>query len=354
VKGPVLRLFVSIWALLFVFGCSEQPGPGAPSDVESSGRLTFHNWEDFIGAETIAEFERETGIKVDLITFDDDEEIIGAMQSGSFEGDLVVVSESLAREMIGARLLQEIEYSRLSNAMHIDPELMDGPTSPYAVPYLMGTTGLVVNTRLFPGEARSWGALWDERVQGKIGMLNNPFEVAAVASKLLGYGVNPTPEELSQVRAKLLEQRPLLAGYFGPIEAVVMMISGELIVSQAYSGDALVAVGINPDLKFLIPDEGCVRWTDVFVIPRNGRNTVEAHRFIDFIHRPEVMARIASEVWYATPNLAARPLIDPDVLQCEAVHPPEEVLARCHFLEDMGGGEAVRGRLEMWAELTGS
>jgi spermidine/putrescine transport system substrate-binding protein len=346
--------FTSLCAVFLLGACAEQSEPPPASSEGTSSRiLTFYNWEEYIGSETIAEFERETGIRVNLILFEDDEEIIGAMQSGFFDGDIVVVSESLSREMVGAKLLQEIDYSRIPNARHIDPRVMTMDVlRSYAVPYLMGTTGFIVNTKLFPGETWSWGALWDERARGRIGMLNNPFEVAAVASKLLGYEINPTNEQLPLVRAKLLEQKPLIAGYFGPMEVVDKMVSGELLISQVYSGDALMAMERNPDLEYVVPVEGCVSWMDDFVIPKNARNSIEAHRFIDFIHRPEIIGRIASEVWYATPNLAATPFIDSEVLQSEAVFPPAEVQAKCQHFGDMGGGDEVRGRLEVWAELT--
>jgi spermidine/putrescine-binding protein len=353
-RSPFRSLFVSLCAVFCLTACAEQQAaPPEHPQVSSSGTLTFYNWEEYIGSQTIAEFERETGITVNLVSFEDDEEILGAMQSGSFDGDLVVVSESLSREMVGAKLLQEIEYARIPNARHIDPALMKGSgVRSHAVPYLLGTTGLIVNARLFPGAVTSWHRLWDERARGRIGFLNNPFEVAAVASKLLGFGVNPTSEQLPLVRAKLLELRPLVAGYFGPMEIVDKMVSGELVISMIYSGDAIKAIELNPDLVYLVPEEGCVAWMDDFVIPKSARNSAEAHRFIDFVHRPEVIGRIASEVRYAPPNLAALPFIDPEVLESPAVFPPAEVMAQCQYFGDMGGGEAVRSRLEIWAELT--
>jgi spermidine/putrescine-binding protein len=348
---PVLLIFVLSCAIFCLGGCSEQPIQ-SPAPIAASQRtLTFYNWEDYIDAEAVAGFERETGIKVTLIEFKDDEEIIAAMQSGAFDGDLVVVSESLAREMVGAKLLAPIDYARVPNARHIDPELMGSPVRPHAVPYLMGTTGLIYSASSFPEGVRSWAALWDERARGRIGMLNNPFEVAAVASKLLGYGVNPTPGQMPSIRERLLEQKPLLAGYFGPIDAVDKAVSGELVIAHAYSGDAMIGLRENPGLRYVVPEEGCVSWMDDFVVPKNARNVEEAHLFIDYIHRPEVIGRISSALWYATPNLASRAFVDRQVLRSSAVYPPANVLRRCEFFQDMGEGESVRRRLELWAEL---
>jgi spermidine/putrescine transport system permease protein len=188
--------------------------------------------------------------------------------------------------------------------------------------------------------------------QGRIGMLNNPFEVAAVAGKLLGYGVNPRSEQMPMVREKLIGQKTLLAGYFGPIEAVDKTVSGELVIAQAYSGDAMLGLRKNRDLRYIVPVEGCVSWMDSFAVPKGSPNQEEAHLFIDYIQRPEIIAGISSKLWYATPNLAARQLVDPQVLRSEAVYPPGDVLNRCEFFRDMGDGESVRRRLELWAELT--
>jgi spermidine/putrescine-binding protein len=351
--GGRLLIFVLTCAVFCLGGCSSQPTPSAePPERPVDSVLTLYNWEDYIGEQTIAGFERETGIKVNLVEFNDDEEIIAAMQSGSFKGDLVVVTESLARELVRAKLLAPIDYAEVPNARNIDSALMSAPVRSHAVPYLMGKTGLLYDTKFFPEGVRSLESLWDERARGRIGMLNNPFEVVAVAGELLGWGINPTSEQMPAVREKLLEQKPLLAGYFGPIDAVDKTVSGELVITQAYNGDAMLGLMKNPDLRYIVPVEGCVSWLDTFVIPKGSPNREQAHLFIDYVHRPEVNARISSELWYASPNLAARPLVDPQVLRSEAVYPTDDDLRRCESFHDMGEGDSVRFRLELWAELT--
>jgi spermidine/putrescine-binding protein len=163
--GGRLLIFVLSCAVFCLGGCSAQPSQPSTPSATTQRTLKFYNWEDYIDAEAVAGFERETGIKVTLIEFKDDEEIIAAMQSGAFDGDLVVVSESLAREMVGAKLLAPIDYARLPNARHIDPAFMGSPVRPHAVPYLMGTTGLIYNAAFFPEGVSSWAALWDERAR---------------------------------------------------------------------------------------------------------------------------------------------------------------------------------------------
>ncbi|MFW6324342.1 MAG: ABC transporter substrate-binding protein [Desulfovibrionales bacterium] len=359
---------VSLVALLLViFGCGQESdlrkdqtaGKGL-ADVQqvtgSGSTLTFYNWEEYTGSATLEQFEKETGIAVNLITFDDDEEIIGAVQSGGFDGDLVVVSESLAAEMMKAKLLSPIDPAALPNLKHLDPDFLreKGDHLQYAIPYMIGTTGMAVNTKLImEGETDSWNLLWDERYRGRLAMLNNPFEVIAATGKLLGYGVNPSGEEtLDEVQKKLLNQKELLAGYFDPAAIREKMAAEEIWAAQTYSGDALMTTELNEDVVYVLPKEGGVSWMDVFVIPRGSAHVSGALAFINFVHRPEVIGRIVSEVWTATPNRAAREFIDPEVLEDPAVYPDEEALHGYEFFGDMGSGESVRKRIEIWSDLT--
>ncbi len=221
----------------------------------------------------------------------------------------------------------------------------------YKAPYLEGYTGVVVNTRHVDQSPDSWSVLWDPSLAGQVAMLNNPFEVIGAASLLVGYPLNPEPEHLGEVRDALLEQRPLLVGYLHDTEILNKMASGELWAAQSYSNDALMAMEENPDLVFGFPLEGCAAWVDVFVVPVLARNADAAHAFINFVHTPEIMAGIASELWSATPNLSAREFIDPEVLESPVVHPPRSVRERCTYFGDFGSSESVSSRMKLWAEL---
>jgi spermidine/putrescine-binding protein len=360
------RLLLMITMLIFLFltaGCGDASGPdanqtetagsSAPANGESS-RLVLYNWEDYLGENTLRQFEEATGIAVELHTYEDDEEIIAAIQSGAFDGDLVILSESVAAEMVKARLLSALDMDVLPNAAHIDPRYLwpDPQTGEhFKFPYLMGTTGLVVNTKYVPEPFDTWGVLWDSKLRGRLAMLNNPFETIAAASFLLGHGINPGPDQLEEIEQKLQEQKPLLVGYLDAVSIETMIVREELWAGLLYSGDGLLAVEQNPDLAFVIPREGCAAWIDVFVMPLHARNKEAALAFINFVHHPEVMGEISSELWTATPNLGARPFTDSEVLRSPIVHPPDEVVRRCEYFDDMGDAESVRQRLKIWSEL---
>lgn len=360
-KG-LLLMSAMLTLVILAASCGDSPVPGTnqtwPAERTETPpvqkRLVLYNWENYLGEHTLQRFEEATGITVELHLYEDDEVILAAIQSGAFEGDLVVLSESVAAEMIKARLLSELDMKALPNAAHIDPSYLwpDQETGQlFMFPYLMGTTGLAVNTKHVPEPFDTWAVLWNSRLEGRLAMLNNPFEAIAAASFLLGYGINPTLDQLEQIKHKLKEQKRLLAGYLDAVSIETMLVREELWAAQLYSGDGLIAVKQNQDVAFVIPKEGCAAWIDVFVVPLLARNTESALAFINFVHQPEIMGEISSELWAATPNLAARAFTDPEVLQSPVVYPSANVMERCEYFGDKGGGESVRQRLRIWSEL---
>jgi len=339
-------------------GCSRKSG-GQRTERSSTANvekrtLTLYNWEDYIGSSTLETFEQETGIHVEEVNFTDEEEMLGAVQSNLSAYDLVVVSDDVAREMIAAKLLLTVDYSKISNIRHIGPQYLNqrfDPNQEYTVPYLIGSSGMVINKKYIKGPADSWKVLWDTRYKGKIAMLNNPSEVAAAGCKLLGYSINTShEEELAMTKSALLEQRPLVAGYYDVVTIQDLMRNERLWAAHIYSGEGLVLSEENEDIEYLIPREGAAVWMDVFVMPRDAKHTEEAHIFLNYILQPEINAAIASEYWYATPNKEAEPLMDPEILVCPAVYPPSDVMARCEFFK--GSGKNMRFVQSLWTELT--
>ena len=353
--GGVWRMLAlaACWFLgLGLGGCTESPERvAAVQPTDEPVRLVLYNWEEYLGRDTLDRFRRATGIEVELRTYEDDEEMVGALLSGSLEADLIILSESAASELVWGRVLAPLNRELLPNLRHVDPGIMAKLQimgEDYKAPYLEGYTGVVVNTRHVDRSPDSWSVLWEPSLAGRVAMLNNPFEVIGAASLLLGYPLNPEPEHLDEVRDALLEQRPLLAGYLHDTEILNKMASGELWAAQSYSSDALMAMEENPDLAFGFPQEGCAAWVDVFVVPVLARNADAAHAFINFVHTPEIMAEIAGELWSATPNLAAREFIDPEVLESPVVHPPQSVRDRCTYFDDFGSSESVSSQMKLF------
>jgi spermidine/putrescine transport system substrate-binding protein len=265
----------------------------------------------------------------------------------------VVASDDTVREMIEAKLLAPLDAARIQNIKNIDIKYLHpqcDPKQKYTVPYLMGSTGMLINKKYIKNNSRSWQILWDNQYAGKLAMLDDPFDVVAAACKLSGYSINTTnPNELAQVKKILAAQKPLLHGYHDVMSIQKLMIEEKLWAAQTYSGEGLAAVKENKDLEYIIPREGAAIWTDFFVMPRDAQHKEAAYRLLNYLHRADIMASLASELWYATPNTAAAAMMNPEVLKSPAVYPPQEVMARCELMKKEA--DAARSVQSLWADL---
>lgn len=348
-----------IAAMLFFAGSGFMPAIGYSAGQsglqnEKDKTLTLYNWEDYIGSHTLENFRKATGIAVKEVNFQDEEEMLGALQSDLAAYDLVVCSGDLIREMIVAKTLSPVDHSKIPNYRYIGKAFTNLPFDPgnrYSIPYLFGTTGLLVNTQYIKKNTDSWKVLFDPQYKGHLAMLNNVYEVVGAAAKLQNYPLNITdPGQFAGIEKLLLAQKPLLQGYLDVMTIQKRMLSGKLWAAQIYSGEGMAATDKNENLRYVIPKEGAAIWVDNFAIPRDARHKAQAHAFLNFILKPDVNADIASELWYATPNTAAKPLMDPEVAQSPAVYPSPAIRKRCEFYHSVGAATALYTRL--WSRLT--
>ena len=355
------KAFICMAGIMLVFGCSrkqsqEERRKPAPAREIKTRVLNLYNWKDYIGSNTLKNFEKETGIQVHEINFQEEEEVLGAVQSNLAAFDLVVSSDELVRQMVKMKLLAPFDYTKIPNFKYIGQQYRNpicDPEQKYTIPYLMGSTGMVVNKKYIKGttDIDTWNVLWDSRYRGKLAMLNNPLEVVSAACKLLGYSINTVDfEQMKDVTKILTEQKKLLQGYYDINTIKELMIKEDLWAAQVYSGEGLAAADENKNIEYIIPKEGATIWMDFFVMPRDAVHQEEAHEFLNYILRPEVIAPIASELWYATPNEAARPLMNTEVVKSRSVYPPQEVMIRCEFIKNTG--EVMRLISPLWSDLT--
>ena len=234
----------------------------------------------------------------------------------------------------------------------MDEQFLDLPFDPgnqYTVPYLWGTTGIGVNTRFVKEPVDSWDMLWDPKYRGRIAMLNDPREVFGVALKRLGYSANTRDlDALQEARDLLIDQKPLVLTYDSD-NTENLLVSGEVWLAHGYSGDVLMAADENPDITYVVPKEGGLMWMDNMAIPKTARNVDAALKFINFILRPEISARLTEAIQYPTPNRGANEYLDEEVLQNPAIYPPQDVMERMEWIEDLGEMAPVVDRL--WTEV---
>lgn len=331
--------------------------------------LNVYNWSDYIAEDTIADFEEETGIDVAYDVYDSNETLEAKLLAGNSGYDVVVPSSSFLAHQIEAGIFRELDRSRLKNWGNLDPEIMRrletaDPGNRHAAPYMWGTTGIgydVVKVKARLGDdvvVDSWDLIFRPELASRladcgIALLDSPTDVFDTARNYLGLDPNSEREEdLEKAEALLRKVRPYIR-YFHSSQYIDDLANGEICVALGYSGDIFQAIddaGDGRELAYVIPKEGAVIWFDVMAIPADAPHPVNAHRFIDYVLRPEVAAAISDEVFYANPNARATALLSPEVRDDPAIYPPDEVRRRL-FPQKAHGAAFMRRQSRAWTRL---
>lgn len=340
-KKTVLTILGLVVFSLVLTGCGkEQP------------TLFVYNWGDFIDESILEEFEKETGIKVVYDTYSTNEDMYVKIKSGGSNYDVIFPSEYMVTRMIQEDMLLKIDLGKIPNYKNIDPNLMGAdydPKNEYSLPYMWGTLGILYNTTMVDEEVDSWDILWDPKYAKEILMLDSQRDSIGAALLKLGYSVNTKdPKQLAEAAELLKQQKPLVLAYVVD-EGKDKMVSGEAALALTWSGEAMYAIGENPDLTYAIPKEGTNIFFDVMAIPKGAKNVEAAHKFMDFLNRPDIAARNAEYTGYSTPNLAARALLPEEIRNDPRAYPGEDVLARTEVFISLG--ETLKEYDRIWTEV---
>jgi spermidine/putrescine transport system substrate-binding protein len=301
--------------------------------------ITVFNWGDYIDPDLIEEFEELTGITVIYETFDSNEAMMTKIAQGGTSYDVAMPSEYAVERLMEDDMLVPLDHSKLPNMKYIDPRFMDlsfDPGNRYSVPYFWGTVGILYNPEAFEEPPTSWNALWDPSLKNDILLVDGAREIIGMGLNSLGYSLNDTNEEhLQEALAKLKKLTPNVKAIVGD-EIKMLMIGNEASAAVVWSGDAAEVMWENEDLDYIVPEEGSNLWFDTMVIPKTARNIDGAHQFINFMLDPEVAARNAEYVGYATPNAAALELLPDEIREDGRFYPSEELTARLEVYENLG------------------
>ncbi|EFD2456392.1 spermidine/putrescine ABC transporter substrate-binding protein PotF [Escherichia coli] len=293
--------------------------------------LHIYNWSDYIAPDTVANFEKETGIKVVYDVFDSNEVLEGKLMAGSTGFDLVVPSASFLERQLTAGVFQPLDKSKLPEWKNLDPELLKlvakhDPDNKFAMPYMWATTGIGYNVdkvKAVLGEnapVDSWDLILKPENLEKlkscgVSFLDAPEEVFATVLNYLGKDPNSTKADdyTGPATDLLLKLRPNIR-YFHSSQYINDLANGDICVAIGWAGDVWQASnrakeaknGVN--VSFSIPKEGAMAFFDVFAMPADAKNKDEAYQFLNYLLRPDVVAHISDHVFYANANKAATPL----------------------------------------------
>jgi putrescine transport system substrate-binding protein len=308
--------------------------------------LNVFTWPDYIAPDTIRNFEREYGIKVNYDTYDSTEMAEARLLAGRTGYDVIVHAERYSARLIPIGVYRPLDKSKLPNLKYLDPWVMkkvafDDPGNRYGVPYLWGTTGFAYNKRMIlermpDAPVDSGDMMFKPEVAKRfadcgVTFLDEPTDVIPMALLYLGRDPNSLdPKDLADVEKLLKGVRPYVR-YFSSAKMLIDLPNEEICLAMSWSGDYAQAmmrgkqVGKPVPLAYTTQKEGTLAWFDLWFILADAPHPDNAHLFLNYLLRPEVAAPISIETRYATPNLKAKAMLPPEVRNDPAVYPPESV-----------------------------
>ena len=324
--------------------------------AQAAGTVHIYNWSDYIGESTLADFQKETGIKPVYDVFDSNETLEGKLLAGRTGYDVVVPSNHFLGKQIKAGAFQKLDRAQLSNYSNLDPALLkrleqNDPGNLYAVPYLWGTNGIGYNVDkvkavLGVDKIESWGVLFEPENIKKlqscgVAFLDSADEMMPTVLNYMGLDANSTnPKDYKKATDKLLAVRPYVT-YFHSSKYIGDLANGDICVAIGFSGDIFQAKnraaeakkGVN--IAYTVPKEGGALWFDMLAIPKDSSNVKQAHAFINYLLKPEVIAQVSDSVGYANPNPGSDKLMDQSIRTDESVYPPQAVIDKAYVSTEL-------------------
>ncbi|MDA0238542.1 MAG: polyamine ABC transporter substrate-binding protein [Proteobacteria bacterium] len=345
--------------------------PGlAAADEEKT--LNVYNWSDYIAKDTLARFTAETGIKVNYDVYDSNEVLEAKLMAGSSGYDVVFpsISPFVARQ-VKSGIYRKLNRNRLPNWKNLSPSILKSltvsdPGNSHAVPYMIAGTGLgynVVKVKAIASGAPvgSWALIFDPAWAKKlsacgISLLDDPNEVFAAAFAYLG--IDPGTEkraDLDKAAALIQKIRPFVK-YFHSSSYINDLANGGVCVSHGYGGDLIQSrdraaeAKRGVDIKVFLPREGAQAVIDVMAIPADAKHPLNAHAFINFMMRPDVVGPITNAVGYANAVDGAEKFVNASRRQDPVVYPSKETRERL-FVVPLKSPAFDRMRTRIWTRI---
>jgi putrescine transport system substrate-binding protein len=331
---------------LSLSGCGGKSGGGSPSSGAGGAKdLNLYIWSDYLAPNTLADFEKQTGIKVHAAYFDTNETLETKLLAGSSGFDIVVPTASYFERQIKAGAFLVLDKSKLPNWKNLDPQLMakvalHDPDNRHGAIYLWGTNGIGYNEKMVKAllpdaPLDSWRLVFDPAVASKvakcgISLLDSPAEMLRAVYSYLGKNPNSqSSDDLAQAEAVLSKIRPYIRN-FSSSEYIEALANGDLCISVGYNGDVMQArdrsreANKGIEIKYAVPKEGSILWFDMLAIPKDAPDPESAYAFMNYMMTPQVIADVSNFKRYANANAASQPLVLPAVKDDPGIYPPPD------------------------------
>jgi putrescine transport system substrate-binding protein len=370
-----MRASLAVLLAAWLGGCG---GPATPSGSHAPHTapaeepvLHVYNWDDYIGFDTVARFERATGIRVVYDLFDSNETLEAKLLVGDSGYDIVSTTMAWYGRQIRSGLYEPLDKSLLPNWKNLDPAVLEvqaraDPGNRYAAPYLHAMNGFAYNesqirARMPDAPLDSLDMLFNPAVVAKfadcgVSFLDSPEDVLQLALEYLRRDPNSRrTEDLAAAERAVMSVRPYIR-LFDSNDYVYQLASGELCLAMGWSSDYSMAIrrsraaGLDLRLRFTVPREGSNITYNALLIPAAAPHRLAAHKFINFILDPHVIANITNDISYGNDNLSARPFIKPEILDDPTIYPSPEVRARL-FVPAEFDAKYQRAQTRAWVRI---
>ncbi len=324
------------------------PTPVGPPDLGPIEKeLRIYNWSDYIAEDTVANFEKEFGVKVIYDMFESNEELVAKLQAGATGYDLVCPSGYAVQILMALKLLEEINPKYVPNGANVNAlfrKTIFDPEDKYTMPWQWGITGIAYRKDKVVPAPDSWGIFLDKKYAGKMTQMDDMRDAIGAWLKFRGKSINSVdPVELAAAKVDALEAKKNLQSY---VSATVkgQLVAGDVVVAQLWNGDTVQAKVEQDQIEWVLPKEGSTIWCDSMCIPKGAPNKRAAHEFLNYILRADVGAAISDFTGYGSPNtLATAKLAKP------VNYPDAEQMKLLEYQTDLGVGSTTWDQL--WTEI---
>ncbi|MDS1138644.1 polyamine ABC transporter substrate-binding protein [Nitratireductor indicus] len=334
----------------FLLSCASLAAVAFVTGANAQERVVnVYNWSDYIDDSILEDFTKETGIKVVYDVYDSNEILETKLLAGGSGYDVVVPSGEFLGRQINAGVFQKLDKSKLPNLSNMWDMISErvavyDPGNEYSINYMWGTTGVGYNVGkaeeiLGTSKIDTWDVLFKPELAAKfkdcgIHMLDSASEVIRAALIYQGLDPNaPSAEDLAKAEALLVAVRPYVRKFHSS-EYINGLANGDVCLALGYSGDIFQArdraaeADQGVEVGYSIPKEGALLWFDQMAIPADAPHVEEAHEFLNYIMRPDVIAKASDYVVYANGNVASQADMDQEIVNDPAVYPDEATMAK--------------------------
>ncbi|MEP7285894.1 MAG: spermidine/putrescine ABC transporter substrate-binding protein [Chloroflexota bacterium] len=334
-------------AMSATFAATDAPTPVATEAAVDGQKpvLNVYNWTTYIAEDTVSNFEKLYNVKVQYDTYGSNEELFAKLQAGNPGYDVVVPGDFNVQRMIKAGLLEDLDLKNLPNftknagARFKNPDY--DPDNKHCVAYQWGTMGIAYNIKKVGHEITGWSDVWTPG--HPMSLFNSNREMMAGLLIALGKDPNTTNRaDLDAVKDYVLKHKDLITSFHDD-DGQTKLARGEVDIVWEWSGDIFQVMADNPDIRYVIPSEGTMSFTDNLCIPKGAKNKALAEKFINYIYDAKVGASISNFIGYGSPNQAAidQGLINIDALTNPLIYPPAELVKKLHGILDIGDAQTM-------------